>query len=154
MLQELGISTYGGGSIHKPRVMLTEEDEYANGLYATNDSERNPKLNGANMDQKANGGYGKGNTTKFNKIMFPCPTACELKTSWRSLATCKNFTDMTVRARRVLVRWKGICPNCLKSLQRIKHKEISECKWKNCDNCQQSHHPLLCDKPMGFTGSA
>ena len=34
-------------------------------------------------------------------------------------------------------------------MQRIKHKEVSECKWKNCDNCQQAHHALLCDKPRG-----
>ena len=56
MVQELVISAYDGCSIHKPRVMLTEEDEYADGLYATNDSERNPKPYGANWDQKANGG--------------------------------------------------------------------------------------------------
>ena len=29
-------------------------------------------------------------------------------------------------------------------MQRIKHKDIAECKWSNC---QQAHHPLLCDKP-------
>ena len=34
-------------------------------------------------------------------------------------------------------------------MQRIKHKEISECKWRNCDNYQQVHHPFLCDKPRG-----
>ena len=43
MVQELGISAYGAGSNPKPRVMLTEEDEFTDGLYATNDSERNPR---------------------------------------------------------------------------------------------------------------
>ena len=31
----------------------------------------------------------------------------------------------------------------------IKHKDIADCKWSNCDNCQQAHHPLLCDRPRG-----
>ena len=65
------------------------------------------------------------------------------------MATCKNFRELTVSERRKLVRKKDICPKCLKSMQRIKHKEVSECKWKNCDNCQQAHHALLCDKPRG-----
>ena len=29
MIQELGISTYGGGQVNKPRAMLAGEDEYA-----------------------------------------------------------------------------------------------------------------------------
>ena len=71
MVQELVISAYGGCSIHKPRVMLTEEDEYADGLYATNDSERNPKLNSA--DQKANGGYNRGNITSSTILCSHVP---------------------------------------------------------------------------------
>ena len=65
------------------------------------------------------------------------------------MATCKNFRDLTVGEHRKLVKRKDICPKCLKSMQRIKHKEISECKRKNCDNCEQAHHPLLCDKSRG-----
>ena len=61
MQQELGISNYGGGLNPKARIMLTEEEEYIEGLYATNDSGRDPR------------------------------------------ATCKNFRDLTVGARRVLV---------------------------------------------------
>ena len=48
-----------------------------------------------------------------------------------------------------MVKKKGICLKCLKSLQRIKHKDIADCKWSNCDNCNQNHHPLLCDRPRG-----
>ena len=39
--------------------MLTEEFKYTDGLYATNDSERNPRSSGGNRDPKVNGGYGK-----------------------------------------------------------------------------------------------
>ena len=39
---------------------------------------------------------------------------------------------MVVGVRRVLVKKKGICSKCLKSLQRIKHKDIADCKnWKS-----------------------
>ena len=69
--------------------------------------------------------------------------------SWGSLATCKNFREMVVGGRIVLVKKKGICLKCLKSLQRIKHKDIADCKWSNCDNFNQNHHPLLCDRPKG-----
>ena len=81
--------------------------------------------------------------------MFPCPAGCDHKTSWGSMSTCKNFREMTVGERRKQVRKKDICPKSLKSMQRIKHNEISECKWKNGDNCKQAHHSLLCDKPRG-----
>ena len=82
MIQELGISAYGGGQVNKPRAMLAGEDEYEDGLYASNDDERNPKANGVRKDQKANGGYNRGNTSKFNgNIMFPCPAGCDHKTS-------------------------------------------------------------------------
>ena len=90
MVHKLGISAYGEGPNPKHRVMLTEEDEYTDGLYATNDSERNSRPsaggNTGSKDPKANGGYARGNTPQF-----PCPAGCEHNTSWGSLATCKNF---------------------------------------------------------------
>ena len=74
MIQELGISTYGGGQVNKPRAMIAGEDEYEDGLYDTNDGERNPKPNGVRKDQKVNGAYNRGTTSKLNgNIMFPCP---------------------------------------------------------------------------------
>ena len=66
MVHKLGISAYGEGPNPKHRVMLTEEDEYTDGLYATNDSERNSRPsaggNTGSKDPKANGGYARGNT--------------------------------------------------------------------------------------------
>ena len=53
MIQELGMSAYGGGQVNKPRAMLAEEGKYDEDcLYATNDGERNPKPNGVRKDQK------------------------------------------------------------------------------------------------------
>ena len=47
------MSSYGGGQVNKPRAILAEEGEYdEDGLYATNDSETNPKPNGVRKDQK------------------------------------------------------------------------------------------------------
>ena len=43
MQHELGMSNYGGGNNPKMRQMMTEEDEYMEGLYATNDSGRDPR---------------------------------------------------------------------------------------------------------------
>ena len=76
LIQELGMSAYGGSQVNKPRVMLADEGEYddKDGIYATNDGERNAKPNGVRKDQKANGSYNRGTTAKFNgNIMFPCP---------------------------------------------------------------------------------
>ena len=97
MQQELGISANGGGLNPKARVMLTEEEEYTEGLYATNDSERNHRPSGSNggnnggRNPKANGGYARGNTPQYKVIKFACPAGCEHKTSLGSLASCKNF---------------------------------------------------------------
>ena len=145
------MSAYGGGQVNKPRVMLAEEGEYdEDGIYATNDGERNAKFNGVRKYQNSNGGYNRGTTARLNRnIMSPCPCGGDHKTGWDSIATCGHFREQTVSERRKLVRKKDICPKCLKSMQRIKHKEVSECKWKNCDNCQQAHPALLCDKPRG-----
>ena len=120
MIQELGMSAYGGGQVNKPRAMLAEEGEYdEDGLYATNDGERNPKTNGVRKDQKVNGAYNRGTTSKLNgNIMFPCPCGGDHKTGWGS----KNFRKPTVGERRKLVKKKDISPKCLKSMQRIKHK--------------------------------
>ena len=42
------MSNYGGGNNPKARVMMTEEEECMEGLYATNDSGREPRVSGSN----------------------------------------------------------------------------------------------------------
>ena len=47
--------------------------KYTDGLYATNDSEINPRPSGGNngnRDPKANGGYARGNTPQFKNIIW------------------------------------------------------------------------------------
>ena len=109
------MSNYGGGHKPKARVMMTEEEEYMEGLYANNDSGRDPRASGSNTgyiggrDPKGNGGYAKGNTPSYKIIKFACPARCDHKTILGSLATMKNFREMAVGAMRVLVKRKGIC---------------------------------------------
>ena len=108
LIQELGMSAYGGGQVNKPRIMLAEEGEYdEDGIYSTNDGERNAKSNGVRKDQKSNGGYNRGTTARFNRnIMFPCPCGGDHKTGWGSMATCGHFREQTVSERQKLVKKK------------------------------------------------
>ena len=74
MQQELGMSNYGGGHNPKTRLMMTEEKEYMEGLYVTNDSGREPRASGSNTgnnpgrDSRGGGSYGKGNTSGYKVI--------------------------------------------------------------------------------------
>ena len=76
------------------------------GLYATIDTGREHRASGSNTgynpgrDTKGSGGYAEGNTPAYKIIKFACPAGCDNKTSWGSLATCKNFREMAVGARR------------------------------------------------------
>ena len=57
----------------------------------------------------------------------------------RKLADCDKFNNMTVRQRRIFVRGRGLCLNCLK-----KGDFVSQCFAKsNCNLCPQKHHLLL-----------
>ena len=89
------MSTYGGGQVNKPRVMRAEEGEYdEDGIYSTNDAEKNAKSNGV---RKPNGGYNRGTNARFNgNIMFPCPCGGDHKTGWGSMASCGHFREQTV----------------------------------------------------------
>ena len=115
------MSAYGGGQVNKPRVMRADEGEFdEDGTYSTNEA----KPNGA---KKPNGGYNRGTNARFNgNIMFPCPCGGDHKTSWGSMASGGHFREQTVNEQRKLVKKKDICPKFLKSMQRIKHKEVSE----------------------------
>ena len=79
MQQELGMINYGGGHNPKIRLMMTEGEEYMEGLYATNDSGRDPRGSvsyaGSNPGRDSRGGgcYGKGNTSGYKFIKFACP---------------------------------------------------------------------------------
>ena len=70
MQHELGISNYGGGNNPKMRQMMTEENKYKEGLYATDNSGRDPRGNGiyasnnSERDPTGSGSYGKGNTSR------------------------------------------------------------------------------------------
>ena len=100
------------------------------GLYATNESGREPRASGSNTgynpgrDPRGSGGYAKRNAPGYKVIKFACPAGCDHKTSWGSLATCKNFCEMAVGERRVLVKRKGLCPKYLKPY-RESNKKIS-----------------------------
>ena len=79
--------------------MMTEEVEYMEGLYATNDSGRDPRGTGtytgnsSGRDSRGSGGYARGNTPGYKVIKFACPAGCDHKTSWGSHATCKTFRE-------------------------------------------------------------
>ena len=98
MQQELGMSNYGGGHNPKTRLMITEEEEYMEGLYATNDSGRDPRASGSytgnnpGRDSRKSRGYAKGNTPGYKVIKFACPAGCDHETS--------QFPHMVVGARR------------------------------------------------------
>ena len=70
------MSNYGGGHNPNSRLMMTEEEEYMEGLYVTNDSGREPRASGSNTgnnpgrDSRGSGGYATGNTPGY-KVCMP-----------------------------------------------------------------------------------
>ena len=76
----------------------------------------------------SNGPRGTGHPVKFMN--------CEAS---HKLADCDKFKNRTVRQRRVFVRGRGLCFNCLK-----KGHFVSQCFAKSKGNlCPQKHHLLL-----------
>ena len=89
---------------------------------------------------------GRGRTGRRDEPMFRCPAGCNHEVLWGSMANCENFIKHDVDERRKLVEKKCTCPVCLKDIKRVKHKP-AECKWRDCDNCGERHHGLICKKP-------
>ena len=66
------------------------------------------------------------------------PAKCMNCEASHKLADCDKFKNMTVRQRRIFVRGRGLCLNCLK-----KGHFVSQCFAKSkCNLCPQKHHLL------------
>ena len=76
------------------------------------------------------------------------PVKCMNCEASHKLADCAKFKNMTVRQRRIFVRGRGLCLNCLK-----KGHFVSKCFAKSkCNRCPQKHHLLLHNAALECVG--
>ena len=76
------------------------------------------------------------------------PLKCMNCEASHKLADCDKFKNMTVRQRRIFVRGRGLCLNCLK-----KGHFVSQCFAKSkCNLCPQKHHLLLNNVALDCVG--
>ena len=74
------------------------------------------------------------------------PVKCMNCEASHKLADCEKFKNKTVRQRRIFVRGRGLCLNCLK-----KGHFVSQCFAKSkCNLCPQKHHLLLHNAAMDY----
>ena len=64
--------------------------------------------------------------------------SCPVCNSNHKLNYCEKFKKLTVEDRRLLVRRKQLCFNCLRGGHGNK-----ECTWSSCKTCQKKHNTLL-----------